>query len=83
MQKSRPELYDPVDYKASQALATELRDQNSLGIIFDSVRHPGGSCVAVLRPRVISNCSDGDVVTYNWNGTKIDGFYWKGKFELL
>lgn len=56
-QKSRPELYDPEDYTASSAFGVALRwPQTSAGedgIVYDSVRHAGGTNVCVYRPSLI------------------------------
>ena len=43
-------------YTASQALATELRSEGSDGMAYQSVRHSGGECAAVFRPRLFANC---------------------------
>lgn len=38
----------PLTY--AQATAEKLLAQNELGVLYNSVRHPGGECVAALRP---------------------------------
>ena len=77
---SYPELYKDSDYTHSQAYARKLRTSASLGIVYDSVRCPGGHCVAVFRPNCISNCRDSYIITYRWDGTKITGHYKKSDF---
>jgi hypothetical protein len=56
-QKSRPELYDPDDYKAAQAFGVGLRwpatGDGENGIVYDSVRGPGGTNVCIYRPSLI------------------------------
>ena len=47
----RPELYDPDSYSASQAFGRELRAADSVGLVYKSVRHDGGECAAVFKPR--------------------------------
>lgn len=42
-------------YKASQGLGERLLDHGSLGIVYPSVRHRGGTCLACFRPAVVSN----------------------------
>ena len=51
-----PELFasEPASYAPAQAFARDLRAQGSNGIAYDSVRDPGGQCVAVFRPRALS-----------------------------
>jgi hypothetical protein len=65
------EVYDPDDYAPAQALGRRLRSEGSDGIVYDSVRHRGGECAAVLRPRVLSNCVQGPHFGYVWDGARI------------
>lgn len=65
------DIYHPDSYAASQALGRELKNINSWGIVYDSVRHKGGKCVAVFRPRALANCRQGPHLRYVWNGTEI------------
>ena len=46
---------DPASYVASQALAERLLDAGSLGVVYPSVRHAGGTCVACFRPALVTN----------------------------
>jgi hypothetical protein len=66
-----PELHDPDSYVASQRFAVELRNAGSDGIVFDSVRHPGGQCVAAFYPDLIAPARQGEHLYYHWNGTRI------------
>jgi RES domain-containing protein len=65
------ELYHPSDYSASQALARTLRAARSWGVLYDSVRNPGGECVAVFRPAALSRCRQAEHLAYLWDGTRI------------
>jgi len=51
MATARPELYRPDDYSASQSFGEALRASGGDGIIYDSVRHTGGTNVVALRPK--------------------------------
>ncbi|ANQ86041.1 hypothetical protein dqs_3013 [Azoarcus olearius] len=42
----------PDDYSATQALALAAREGGAQAIRYESVRHPGGLCVALLGPEV-------------------------------
>ena len=42
------------------------------GIVFPSVRRPGGECVAAFWPDVIGVPSTGRVLTYHFDGERID-----------
>jgi hypothetical protein len=70
-----PDIYDPDSYVASQKLARGLKLAGSNGIVFDSVRHPGGQCLAVYRPRLIQNCRQGTHLRYVWDGERISHVY--------
>jgi len=78
---TRPELYRPDDYGASQAFARTLRKTGSWGVAYDSVREPGGECVAVFRPRAVTDCKQGLHLTYVWDGTRISFVYEKRTFR--
>lgn len=81
LRKSRSELYDPDRYDASQSFAARLRDAGSGGIVYQSVRHAGGECAAVFRPRLLSNCRQERHLCYVWDGSRISAIYEKRSFE--
>ncbi len=64
-------IYNPDSHAAGQLLGRALKNINSWGIVYNSVRHSGGQCVAVLRPRALSNCRQGPHFRYVWNGAEI------------
>ncbi len=78
-QSSMPQIYnpDPKHYADAQALAKILRNSGSNGIVYDSVRKPGGECVAVFRPCVLSPTKQGPHFCYVWDGHKITHVYKK------
>jgi len=45
----------PISYAASQALAAQLLELGSVGIVYPSVRRAGGTCIACFRPVLVSN----------------------------
>ena len=53
---------DAASYVASQRLARELLDHGSAGLIYPSVRHRGGTCLACFRPALVVNVRKGWVV---------------------
>jgi len=73
----RPELFSPTDYGASQTLAARLRAAGSWGIAWESVRHPGGECAAVLRPPALSSPRQAQHLAYVWDGEQIVHVYQK------
>ena len=48
-------VHDPDSYAASQAYARELLAAGSPGVLYRSVRRPGGECVACFRPPLVRN----------------------------
>lgn len=60
---------DPNSYIASQQLAVQLLEQGSLGIIYPSVRHPGGTNLACFRPALVGNVRRGTAYDLIWSGT--------------
>ena len=46
---------DPGSYEKSQRLARELLQAGSAGIVYPSVRHKGGTCLACFRPALVIN----------------------------
>lgn len=73
-------VYNPANYSAGQALGRQLRASGSNGIIFNSVRHAGGTCVAVFRPRLLSHCRQERHLTYQWNGERVANVFEKREY---
>ena len=70
-----PDIYDPDSYISSQVLGRRLKLNGSNGIVYDSVRHPGGECLAVYKPRLIQNLRQGAHLRYLWDGGRISRVY--------
>lgn len=64
-------VYDAVDYSAGQAFAALIRQLEGDGILYNSVRDPGGECAAVCRPPVLSSCHVERALEYHWDGAHI------------
>jgi hypothetical protein len=73
--KDLPGVYDASSYVESQKLGRKLRDAGSNGIAFDSVRRPGGECVAIFRPRLVQNVRQSVHLRYAWDGQSIAHVY--------
>jgi len=56
----------PNSYRASQQLGRRLLDQGSVGVVYPSVRHAGGTCIACFRPALVSNVREGALVTFTF-----------------
>lgn len=73
MRDQRPELYDANRYDASQSFGEKHRSSGHWGIVYDSVRHPEGECVAVFRPPACSPVTQGAHYIYRFDGRAIVG----------
>lgn len=77
-------VHAPDDYAPSQALARTLRAAGSHGVAYRSVRHAGGECVALFRPRaLILPVVQGAHVTLRWDGSAMVGWYTKSALTAL
>lgn len=72
-------IYDPDAYGHSQALGRMLRNDQSPGIVYDSVRDPDGRCLAIFRPRVLSNAHAAGHLSMHWDGQRITHWYEKSE----
>lgn len=62
----------PDNYVASQSLARDLRQNGSDGILYSSVRHEGGLCIAAFWPDVIGVPQQARHFAYHFDGELID-----------
>jgi RES domain-containing protein len=60
---------DPGSYVASQTLAEKLLENGSSGVIYPSVRRPGGTCIACFHPALVVNVRRGRCYRFRWSGT--------------
>lgn len=77
------EVYNPSNYAFGQRLAAGLREAHAGGIVYDSIRNPGGECAAVFRPQLLSNCRQERHLCYLWDGARITAVYEKGALRPL
>lgn len=66
-----PEVHDADSHAASQALARTLRESDSNGLVYASVRRRGGQCVAVFRPDLVAPARQAAPLLYRWDGERI------------
>lgn len=61
---------DPAQgYPAGNAIAAAARAAGHNGIIYPSVRHPAGTCIAALWPNVVQSVAQGALYRLTWSGT--------------
>jgi hypothetical protein len=70
-------LLDPDDYGPPQGLGRRLRAAQSWGIRYPSVRHAGGECVGIFRPRALRHAKAAAHLALHWDGARITHWYEK------
>ncbi len=68
---------DTGTWSVPQAFGQKKRIGNSWGIVYRSVRNPGGECIAALRPPAITIPRQGPHLSYAWDGSRITRVYEK------
>lgn len=63
------------DYTYSQRLAITLRDQDSNGIVYQSVRDESGECIAAFWPDVVSIPTQERHIVLHWDGSTVSSYY--------
>jgi RES domain-containing protein len=58
---------DPESYVASQRLAEQLLEAGALGLVYPSVRRPGGTCLACFRPALVMHVRKGKTYRFSWS----------------
>jgi hypothetical protein len=58
-----------IGYPAGNALADAARARGLNGIIYPSVRHAGGTCIAALFPHAVQSVAQGHIYRMTWRGT--------------
>ena len=64
--------HDPDDYAAPQAIARRLRGEGADGVLYRSVRAPGGECVGIFWPDRAGQPVQADHFDYHWDGARVD-----------
>lgn len=77
-------LHHPDDYAPAQTFAKVRRDKGDWGLVYRSVRHAGGECVAAFKPQAVSIPVAGAALAYVWDGERISKVYQKSEvlFDL-
>jgi RES domain-containing protein len=69
-----------IGYPAGQRLARQLRiDHRSNGIVYPSIRHAAGTCLACFRPDLVQNLRQGSIWRLEWQGTPIPSVMRQGQ----
>jgi hypothetical protein len=61
---------DPaIGYPIGNAVADAARARGLNGIIYPSVRHPGGTCLVALWPHAVQSVAQGAIYRFEWSGS--------------
>ena len=70
-----PECYHEEDYTYSQRLARALKDNDSNGIVYKSVRKNNGECFVAFWPDVVTIPSQERHVVLHWDGETVTSYF--------
>jgi RES domain len=73
--KRQREVLAASSYEASRAWALHVRASGASGIVYPSVRHQGGLCVAAFKPTLIGSAKEERRLQYHWDGTRVDRYF--------
>lgn len=57
-----------VGYPVGNSLADAARARGLNGILYPSVRHPGGTCLVALFPHAVQSVAQGNIYRMTWKG---------------
>ena len=77
-------LHHPDDYATPQKFAQPLRAKGHWGLVYRSVRHEGGECIAAFKPQAVSVPTPAAALAYVWDGERVNKVYEKSEvlFDL-
>ena len=60
-------LIDSQDLTQAREFAKKLRSQHSNGLVYPSIHHSGGECIAAFRPKAVTPPIKGQTFRYVWS----------------
>lgn len=72
VRQGHEELHEPDSYLASQRFGLEAYVAGRDGILYRSVRDPGGTCVAALRPQAAGMPGEQRELRFIWAGERFE-----------
>lgn len=70
-------VFDADDYAAARALGRVLHGRGSAGVVYRSVRHAGGQCAGLFKPRGAKACLHAAILLYAWDGQRFTDVFEK------
>lgn len=71
----RARVLDPDSYAAGQALGAMWRSAGVNGVVYPSVRDPGGECIGAFKPSAVAIPVPGPVLKYHWDGVRVGRYF--------
>ena len=71
----RARVLAPDSYADSQPFGAQLRSDGASGVIYQSVRHQGGQCLAAFRPRAVGIPVQSKHLRFHWDGTRVARYF--------
>jgi hypothetical protein len=71
----RAKILAPDSYAHSRPFGASLRAAGSNGVVYPSVRDPGGQCVGAFRPRAVGIPVQARHLRYHWDGTRVVRYF--------
>jgi hypothetical protein len=68
-------LLDRASYALSQPFGARLREAGSNGLVYPSVRHHGGRCVAAFRPKAVGLPVQTKHLKYHYDGERVTQYF--------
>ncbi len=70
--RADPQAHNSDSFAYTQAIGWQLKAQNEMGILYQSVRHSGGECIAALRPKALTPPAiQAGHYQFHWDGNLI------------
>jgi len=73
--EERLRVLDKTSYAVSQPFAAARRAANSDGLVYSSVRHDGGQCIAAFWPNVVGIPIQERHLQYEWDGLRVGRYF--------
>lgn len=81
--RDRPDFHLPDDYSPSQLFAKAVRERGCYGVLYNSVRQPGGLAAGLFRPPATSPVKQGAHYSVRWDGQRFVEFAKLNAYEKL
>lgn len=74
---------DPACYSLSQAFGKKIHEEKHWGLLYPSIRHVNGLCMAIFRPPALTIPTQGCHLRYIWDGQRISEVYQESRITNL